>query len=139
MKNDMNQEDQLLKDLFRKSETTPTFSISEQVMQRIDQSSEIFEYKPTIGKNAWITIGSIFSLVIIYLILQLDDVSVKSPEILSLVGSGFTKLRSSFSFDLGQIQFPETPSTLLVVVAAFNVIGIYLMISYRWSKKLFRK
>lgn len=139
MRNDMNQEDQLLKGLFKASETKPAFSMSERVMQHLDQSSEVFEYKPTISKNAWITMGSVFSIVIIYLILQLDDVGVKPPEIISLVGSGFTKLRSSFSFDLGQIQFPETPSTLLVVVAAFNVIGIYLMISYRWSKKLFRK
>lgn len=138
MKNDMNQEDEFLKALFQTSEKRPTSSMSEQVMQRIDRSSELFEYKPVITKNAWVIIGCVFSIVLIYLFLQTGDFSLKTPELITMISNGFIKLTSSFSLDLSQIEFPKIPTSILAAILAINVVGIYFMISYRWSRKIFK-
>ena len=134
----MNQEDQLLKDLFKSSEEMPSAGITEKVMHRIDQSFELFEYKPLISKNAWIVIGSVFFTTLIYLILLSEEMAVKTPELITIFSSGLQKVSNSFSVELGQINFPKIPSPFLIALGAFNVIGVYLIISYKWSRNMFR-
>lgn len=135
----MNGEDQLLKSLFAEGKEIPTSSISEKVMQHIEKSSEVFEYKPLIGKKAWIIIGSTFSAIMIYLISEsTDTAALKTPELVTLLGSGFLKLKSSFSLEIGQIRIPQIPSTLLTAMVALIIVGVYLMFSYKWSRRMFR-
>ena len=138
MKTPIDQDDQLLRKLFQQSDFKSIPDITERVMHRIDQSSELFEYRPVIGKKAWIAMGCIFSGLIIYLLFQSGEMALQPPKLMTLLGGVFQKLGGSFSFELNQIRFPEIPSTLLIAVAAFNVIGIYLMISYRWSRRMFK-
>ncbi|MEO9870252.1 hypothetical protein [Ekhidna sp.] len=134
----MSGEDQFLKTLFKESETKPVLDITEQVMQRIDKSSEVFEYQPLISKQAWVIIGGLFFGTLIYLFMQTESVAIKTPELMNVLSSGLLKVRNNFTIDWGAMQLPEIPSTLLISIAAINIIGIYLMVSYRWKRGMFR-
>jgi hypothetical protein len=136
--NAMNQDDQLLRDLFKKNEVRSTPDLTQKVMHQIDQNSKIFEYEPVISKEAWIMIGSVFSLTLIYLLSKTGGASFQVPEVLQLISESFTGLGSSLSFKTIVPKLPEIPSTILISIAALNIIGIYLIVSYKWLKGMFR-
>lgn len=135
---DMNQEDELLKGLFESSEVKPSSSITEKVMHRIDVNPKVFEYEPVISKKVWMMIGTAFGMIMIYLLLNSGSNTFEVPKLFVLLKDSFSGLGSSFSFEIKSPSLPKIPSTILIALAAINVIGIYLMISYRWGKGLFR-
>lgn len=138
MKNLTDQEDKLIRDLFKKSNTQPAVNMTELVIQRIDKSSEVFKYKPIISKNAWVLIGFGFSVLMILLIYQTSNMSLQTSAFIQLMEQGYTKFHFNFEMDLSHVQLPKIPNTLLIVIGAFNVIGVYLMISYKWTRRIFR-
>ena len=134
------QEDELLKSLFRESASRSESGITEHVMKHIDQSSEVFEYKPVIGKKAWgLIVCGFLGLMLFALFYSGNLVLIETPELLSILSSGFTKLQLSFSLDLGNIRIPKPPATILLSIVAFNVIGVFLIVSYKWNGWMFRR
>lgn len=133
-------EDLLLKSLFRESELNSPSRLTEEVMQRIEKtSSEVFEYKPIISKKVWIVMATIFSLIMIYLLFMSSGLVLETPALVELLTNSFSNLGQSFRFEIKSPSIPEIPSTILIAIAAFNVIGVYLIFSYKWRKDLFRQ
>ncbi len=130
-------ENRFLKDLFRDNLKTK-IEITPKVMQRIEKSSEIFEYRPVISKSAWIIIGTIFIVTLVYLIMQFETNTINYPELITSIGNGFSKMRNSLFFDVSEFNFPIINSFVLIAIMSFNIIGIYLIFSYRWSRRLFK-
>ncbi|WP_436515216.1 hypothetical protein [Ekhidna sp. To15] len=135
---DMNQEDDLLKRLFEESEVQSSSSITEKVMHRIDVNPKAFEYEPVISKKVWVVLGSMFALVMAYLLFDTSANTFEVPKLFVFLQDSFSGLSDSFTFEVTKPSLPKIPSTILIAIAAINVIGIYLMISYRWVKGLFR-
>lgn len=136
--NAMNQDDQLLRDLFKKSEVRSTPDLTEKVMHRVDQNLKVFEYEPVISRKAWVMIGCVFSFTLIFLLLKSGGVSFETPEILMLISESFTGLGNSLSIKISTPKLPQIPSTMLISIGALNIIGIYLIVSYKWLKGMFR-
>ncbi|MEP1034852.1 hypothetical protein [Ekhidna sp.] len=135
---DMNQEDELLKGLFESSEVQPSSNITEKVMHRIDVNPKAFEYEPVISKKAWIVMGSAFAITMLYLLVNSSGVAIEAPIAFQVIKDGMIKFGTGFSFELQRPALPEIPSTLLISIAALNVIGIYLIAYIRWRKSMFR-
>lgn len=132
-------EDLLLKSLFKENAIHSPSRLTEEVMQRIEKtSSEVFEYKPIISKKVWIIMATIFSLIMIYLLIMSGGLVLETPALIELLTNSFSNLGQSFSFEIKAPRIPEIPSTILIAIAAFNVIGVYLIFSYKWRKDLFR-
>ncbi len=138
MKSKDEQEDQLLKDFFKRSEIRPTIDITEQVMQRIDASSEVFEYRPIISRKMWVGLISAFLLLITFLAFQTGEITYQAPVLFEDFNSFITKLSASLDFKISLPELPKIPSTWTMVLVAMNVIGVYLIISYRWSRGMFK-
>ena len=138
MKEELNHEDAFLKGLFQEHATKPDSDITGKVMQRIEQSSEVFEYKPLISQKAWVMIGSAFVVAISYLIIKSEGIVIETPTLINLIGNGLGDLGNSFQVKWSIPQLPEIPMPLLVSFAAFNIIGVYLMISFKWSRRMFK-
>ncbi len=134
----MNQEDELLKRLFAEGEIQPSSELTEKVMHRIDVDPAAFKYEPIISKKVWIILGSIFSLVMIYLVANASGTAFQVPEFVQTLKNHLTDFEFNFSIEYTQPSLPEIPSTLLTALAAINVIGVYLIISYRWRNSLFK-
>ena len=130
-------DDQQLKDLFMQHAAEQESSMTERIMVSIDKSSKIFEYQPLISKKAWIAVGASFLFAMVYLFLQLETIPIKTPELLNILSDGIIDVANSFKFQPIQINWPNIPSTIWLAVAAFNIIGIYLIISFKWSRKIF--
>ncbi|WP_421764366.1 hypothetical protein [Ekhidna sp.] len=135
---DINQEDELLKRLFEESEIKPSANITEKVMHRIDVNPKAFEYEPIISKKAWMIIGSIFAITLFYLLINSSGFAIEAPEAFQLIKNQFLNIGDGFSLELPRFSLPEIPKTMLVAIAAINVIGIYLIISFRWRKSMFK-
>lgn len=136
--NAMNQEDELLKRLFAKSEVKPSTNMTEKVMHRIDVNPKAFQYEPIISKKSWIVMGGAFAVTMLYLLMNSTGVAYEFPTVLELVKNGIVSVGDSFSFEFTAPSLPEIPSTFLLAIAAINVIGIYILISFRWRKWMFR-
>lgn len=136
MKNEMNKEDELLRTLFRQHVEKPESTITEKVMTQIDQASEVFEYTPLISKKTWIIIAVLFIGACIYSLFQSEGMTLKTPELVNIFSDGLSKLRNGFQFDWSLPQLPQVSTPLLVSLVAFNVIGVYLMIYYRLSRRI---
>ncbi|MEO9485777.1 MAG: hypothetical protein ABJG47_20135 [Ekhidna sp.] len=135
---EMNTEDELLKRLFVEGEVEPSSNLTEKVMHRIDADQKAFEYEPVISKKAWVFMGSIFSMVMIYLMLNSGGHSFQIPEFAQVLKDNLNGLRFDFSFKYNGLSLPNIPSSLLTSLAAINVIGIYLIVIYRWRRWMFR-
>ncbi|MEP0985425.1 hypothetical protein [Ekhidna sp.] len=135
---DMNQEDELLKRLFEESKVKSRANITEKVMHRIDVNPKAFEYEPIISKKAWVIIGSIFAITLFYLLINSSGFAFEAPEAFQLIKNKFLNIGDDLSFRLPQFRLPEIPRTMLAAIAAINVIGIYLLISVRWRKSMFK-
>ncbi len=136
--NAMNQEDELLKQLFAEAEITSKSDITEQVMHRLDVNPEAFKYEPVIGKKAWIVIGSVFTLVMIYLVANSGGSSFQLPDFIQSIKGAFSNLKFNINIEYTQPSLPKIPSTILTALVALNVIGVYLIISYRWKNWLYK-
>ncbi len=137
--NAMKEEDQFLKDLFKEGETKSSLDMTESVMHRIDNSSNVFEYRPLISKKAWTMIGAIFLIAFIYLLMQTESMAIKTPELIEVLNSGFLKVVNSFDLTWKPLELPQIPSTLLMALAAFNIIGVFLILSYKWKRRMFSR
>lgn len=135
---DMNQEDEFLKGLFKSSEVQASSDMTEKVMHRIDVNPKAFEYEPVISKKAWITIGSTFSLVMIFLLANSSGLQIDIPDFIPLLKDGLYSFSNSFSFDMSLPSLPQLSPTILIAVTALNLIGIYLIAIYRWGKWMFK-
>lgn len=135
---DINKEDELLKRLFEENEVKPSSNITEKVMKRIDINPKAFEYEPVISKKAWMVMGSAFTITMLYLLINSSGVAFETPDVLQLIGNGILSIGDGLSFEFPRLSLPEIPTTMLAAIAAINIIGIYLMISFRWRKSMFK-
>lgn len=132
-------EDQLLKSLFKQSEAEVPAHLTEKVMQRIDKANAtVFEYQPVINKRGWVIISGITAFTMLFVYFYSSGFVMEMPAILDNALSNLFELDGLFNFELKALSLPKIPPTLLVTLAAFNVIGIYLIVSYKWRKQLFR-
>lgn len=137
----MNTEDELLKRLFKESEAHPRVNITEQVMHRIDENPKAFEYVPVIGKKAWIVIIGVFSAIMAYLLFNSSGFQFEVPTLITSISEELTRIGNSVTLEPSlpsMPEIPQIPTTILISIAALNVIGIYAVISYRWRKSMFR-
>lgn len=135
---DINQEDELLKQLFAEGEIKPHAALTEKVMHRIGPDASAFQYKPVISKKAWIIMGSSFSMIMIFLLANSSGLQLEIPSLLPVLKDGLYSLGNSFSFDMSLPSMPQISPTILIAIAAINLIGIYLIAIYRWGKWMFR-
>ncbi len=138
MKSKEEREDKLLRSFFQRSEIRATIDITEQVMHQIDTSSKLFEYRPIIGKKVWIGLAGVFVLLMAFLLSQAEGISYQTPVLFDNLSTFFAKLGSSFDFNFSLPELPKIPSTVMIVIAAINIIGVYLIITYRWSRRMFK-
>ena len=136
--NAMNQEDELLKQLFTESEIQPHSDLTEKVMHKISPDASAFQYKPVISKKAWLVMGSVFSIIMIFLLSNSTGLQLEIPSFLPVLKDGLYSFRNSFSFDMSLPSMPHISPTILTAIAAINLIGIYLIAIYRWGKWMFR-
>lgn len=129
------QEEEFLNKLFVESERQAEVDITERVMHQISLNSEVFEYRPIIGRKAWTGIAVLFVLSIIYLMPLSSAWTLPIPSYLTSIGTFLRQVPASFQFDWSIPQLPEVSTTGLVILVALNVIGVYL-IGYRWTRKL---
>ncbi len=130
-------ENEFLKDLFQCGKETEV-EITSKVMQRIEKSSELFEYQPVISKKVWIIMGSFFTLTIFYLLMQSQTNMINYPALLTSIGNGYSMLKTNLTFNWSGFKIPAINSSVLIAIMAFNVIGVYLIFSYRWSRGIFK-
>lgn len=130
-------QDDLIRDLFRKSESLPNRSLKEQIMLNIEASeSSVMEYEPVISKKVLWIIGAAFTSLIAYLLLWFKDSSGKSyldvqwPSIdITFSVDWFSKLNTAFEGI--HLEMPELPFTALAAILAIMVMGFSFIISYR--------
>ena len=131
----MNPEDQMLKDLFRQGEKTPQAFLKEQIMASIEPKST-FEYQPVISKRAWWFIGSGFISLMVYLLFGYKNEAGKPYFQVELPSMDFNRLNQwsndfTQAFDGLSFQLPEVPFSLLAALSALIIIGVSFMISYQ--------
>ena len=136
--NAMNQEDELLKQLFAEAEVKPQTDLTEKVMHRISPDASVFEYQPVISKKVWVIIAATFGVAMFILIANSPGVQFEIPDVMPVLKDGLYSLRNSFSFDVTLPSIPEVSPIMLVVIAAINLIGIYLIAMYKWGRWMFR-
>lgn len=135
-----NQEDDLLRNLFKESTTRSEERLTEKVMQRIDQSSEVFQYKPIISKRIWLWMsGGVLVLLLISYFSSSSWTFREAPDFLPLLGQAFDKVTHSFSFDPSKISLPVLSPVALVSISALNIIGVFLIVTYRWGNWMFKR
>ncbi|MFY0653537.1 MAG: hypothetical protein JXQ96_15950 [Cyclobacteriaceae bacterium] len=137
MKNSMESEDQFLRDLFQSNDTRPSVDFTELVTKQIDQGTELFKYKPPIASKTWVVIGSSFAVLLIYLIVQASTPTWQASEVYQFMKNGFFAVGNGLAIDFSGMQLPEIPTPILMAIGALNVIGVYLMVSYRWARGMF--
>ena len=136
---DMNQEDELLKGLFESSEIQAPSDITERVMHRIDVNPKAFEYQPLISKKVWMIMGGAFAMIMIYLLWNSGSNPIELPKVAVWLKDSFSGIGNNFNIKSPSLpQLPQIPSTMLIALAAINVIGVYLMISFRWGRRIFK-
>lgn len=134
-------EDIILRNLFSTSEVNSKVDLTEVIMKRIDESNQLFEYSPIISKKVWIWLGVGFVSLITFLLTQTESWKLQSPQVLEKTDLFLEKVRNSFRLDWGfsyQLNLVELQSTYLIALIAFIIIGVYLMISLRMNRGIFR-
>lgn len=128
-------EDQLLKELFQRTEKHPLPSLKSQIMLQIE-SEKPFVYEPVIGKRMWWFLGSGFVLLLAYLLFAFKGsagkpyVDVQVPvfefDTLETWSTEFTNM-----FDTVTFQLPEIPFSLVAAVSVFVVLGVSFMVGLK--------
>ncbi len=134
---DYQDNDQLLKDLFQQSASTPTHDLKQKIMQEIHVKKEVFEYQPVIGKKMWIALGVGFAAVMIFLF------NNDRREGFTLIEK--EKFTNLFNWELPsgifngwfELQLNQIPSFFLVALIALIVVGVYFMVSIKFGNRSF--
>ena len=133
----MEREDELLRNLFSQGKSDPSQDITENVMKAIQESSKVYEYHPVIGKRVWILLALCFGVSMMYLLAQTKGIAIKIPGMINSIGLFFGKLTGSFKLSL-DFQLPQIHSTYLLALSAIIIIGVYLMISLKVNRRIFK-
>lgn len=134
----MEREDEILKSFFKENIPLPESDITSSVMKQIDLSSKKFQYQPIIGSKMWALIAVVFMALMLLALPTSNGVLLKTPSFILKIGSAFSGLINAISLSGISLHIPNVSPTFVVTLASFNIIGVYLMVSYRWSSWMFR-
>lgn len=130
-------EDQLLKDLFKQSSSVPDETLREKILEKVTIKKEAVEYEPVISRKAWIMILSGLSGLMVFLF------SFNQSESFRDIGSGWFSNRVDWQFPTGfldrwlefslpQLSLPIAGSMIILII-----FGLYFMLSFKWFRKYF--
>lgn len=138
MKTPENQQDELLKSLFKEVEVKDDLELTEKVMHQIEEipTSKASEYTPPISKTAWIIIALSFSAILAYSLVLAGSFSIDLPEYSINISQYFDQIKNSISIDVSLPELPKLSLPYLTAILAFNIIGMYFMLSYWRSKRV---
>ena len=134
MTHDMQEDDQLLRELFQRSESRPGNDLKEKIMREITAKQAVFEYQPVISKRVWIALAVGFVSLMVFLF-SYSGAGV-DPELLS-----YFKEWSFPTLDLNakmSFSLPDLPDTFMLGLLAVIVFGIYYILSFSVLKKYHR-
>lgn len=134
MTNDMQEDDQLLRELFQRSESLPGNDLKEKIMREVNAKQAVFEYQPVISRKVWIILAIGFVSLMVFL-LSYDRVSI-DPEWLDYFTTwSFPAVDVSLDMSL---SLPDLPDTFTMGLLAVIVFGIYYILSISVLKKYHR-
>ncbi|GEM_PF-6327833 len=134
MTNDMHEDDQLLRELFQRSESQPDDDLKQKIMQEITVKKEVFEYQPVISKKVWIVLAFGFTSLMVFLF-SYSGVGI-DPEWLNYF-NGWSLPAFDFSSKVG-LSLPDLPNTFNMGLLAVIVFGVYYILSFSVLKKYHR-
>lgn len=105
----------------------PSIDFTANVFSRIEHNSKVMSYQPILGKKAWLFIGSLFMMVLMYALFGLESSSVEN----SLLSEFLSKSISYFSFDL-----PSVSISPLFALSIFALSSLLFLDYYIRNKKL---
>ena len=137
MKESSHTQDQFLKTLFKEVEVKEELSITEKVMQQIQElpAPEPITYEPPISRKAWVLIGSLVALIVVFSMVMESSFSFNLTSYLNSFSGWFGQLGNRISIGFTLPELPSISSHYLTAVLAFNVIGMYFMYSYWRTRK----
>ncbi len=134
MTNDMQEDDQVLRELFQRSESLPGNDLKEKIMQEITAKQAVFEYQPVISKRVWIMLAiGFFSLIVFLLSYGRGGIDPKWLNYFST----WSFPTFDFSTDVN-LSLPDLPDTFTMGLLAIIVFGVYYILSFSVLKKYHR-
>lgn len=131
---DIQEDDQLLRELFQRCESRPGDDLKEKIMLEIAAKQAVFEYQPVISRKVWIILAIGFVSLMVFL-LSYGSVGI-DPEWLDYFTTwNFPALDMSLDMSL---NLPELPGTFNTGLLAVIVFGVYYMLSISVLKKYHR-
>ena len=129
-------QDEFLKSLFHQVEIKEELSITEKVMQQIQEvpTPEPITYQPPIGAKAWALIASGIALIVVLSLLMEGSFAVDPSQYYTSVTGWFNGIGSKLSFGFTLPELPSISGPYLTAIFAFNIIGVYFAFTY-WSTK----
>ena len=130
-----NQQDHLLKSLFKEAEIHDKLAITELVMHDIQEVPipKKIEYKAPISKTTWLIVGSVCVLMVMYSFLLENTIRLDVPSTSLNIQEYAHRITNSF-----KVSIPSLPSLslpFLAAIFAFNVGGMYFILTYRRRQK----
>ena len=134
MTNDMQEDDQLLRELFHRSESLPSDDLKKKIMQEVNAKQAVFEYQPVISRKVWIILAIGFVSLMVFL-LSYGRVGI-DPEWLDYFTT-WSFPAVDLSIDLS-LSLPDLPDTFIMGLLAIIVFGVYYILSFSVLKKYHR-
>jgi len=135
MTNDMHEDDELLKELFQRSESQPGDDLKQKIMQEITVKKEVFEYQPVISKRVWRVLGSSFAALMVFLFNynRHDGLTIINKE--NFINLFDWDIPSGLFNGWFEIHLDQIPSSFFVALIAFIVVGLYLIVSMSFDNR----
>ncbi len=130
MNNDMHEDDELLRELFQRSESRPDDDLKKRIMQEIATKQAVFEYQPVISRKVWIILAIGFVSLIVFL-LSYGRVGIDPKWLDYFTTWSFPAVDLSLSL-------PDLPDTFTMGLLAIIVFGVYYILSFSVLKKYHR-
>ncbi|MEM0939534.1 MAG: hypothetical protein AAF600_21290 [Bacteroidota bacterium] len=125
-------QDDLLKALFSEAALKDDTGITEKVMLEIrkNPSSKKVEYEAPISKKAWIFIICFFTGTLAYSLMAEASFYFEIPDYMFEIPAYLIAIKNNLSGEIPTVKFPQLSLSFLTTILAFNVIGMYFILSY---------
>ena len=135
---EQNQQDEFLHSLFKEVEVKEDLGITEKVMHQIQENPSLstIAYKPPISKLGWTIIISVFVGLLSYAFLHESSFAVELPTYAVDLSVFLNQLKNSFSLNPTLPTLPSLSVPYLAAILAFNVAGMYFILSYWRSRRV---
>ncbi|MEM6738450.1 MAG: hypothetical protein AAF620_20525 [Bacteroidota bacterium] len=125
-------QDDLLKALFSESALKDDTGITEKVMLKIQKNPSLkkVEYEAPISKRAWIFITCFFMGILAYSWMAEASFYFEIPDYMFEIPAYLSAVKNNLSGEITAVKLPQLSLSFLTTILAFNVMGMYFILSY---------